>query len=180
MRKIVHEKIEFSDPALSSLVNKVLQGNRETVICGLNGSAPPLVTSILFEHIERTLLYVSPSEEEAKNAARDLSFFLGEEEVCLFPPCDILSLDDTLSHQRDISAKRVSILYQLLLGKPAIVVVPLSALTQKVMPMNTIMDYTEDISAGDCLERDRFIEKLIEGGYERVSLVEGGGEFSER
>ena len=180
MRKRVHEKIEFSDPALSSLVNNVIQGNRETLICGLNGSAPALVTAILFDTIERPLIYVSPSEDEAKNAVRDLSFFLGEEKVSLFPSCDILSLDDTLSHQRDISAQRVKILYQLLSGIPAVFVVPLSALTQKVMPMNAIMEYTDDITVGDCLERDRFIEKLIEGGYERVSLVEEIGEFSER
>jgi len=180
VRKRVHEKIEFPDPALTSLVNTVLRGNRETVICGLNGSAPSLVTALLFEHIGRTLIYVTPTEEEAKNALRDLSFFLGEEKVLLFPPCDILSLDDTLSHQRDISAQRVKVLYQLLSGSPAVFVVPLSALTQKVMPMNAIMEYTEDIVTGANLERDRFIEKLIEGGYERVSLVEERGEFSAR
>jgi transcription-repair coupling factor (superfamily II helicase) len=180
VRKIIHTKKGYSDPALINLLDKVLQGERATTICGLNGSSHALVTSILFNNTKRTLLYISPSDEEANNAFRDLIFFLGEENVCLFPSCDILYLDDVLSYQRDISARRVRILYKLLSGKPSVVVVPLSALVQKVMPMNVIMDYTEVVSKGDYLERERLIEKLIEGGYERASLVEEEGEFSVR
>ncbi|MCK9528405.1 MAG: transcription-repair coupling factor, partial [Syntrophales bacterium] len=67
-----------------------------------------------------------------------------------------------------------------LAGKPMVVVASTEALLQRVMPMEVLGDYLEMISPGDRRERERLEEKLIAGGYQRVSLVEEPGEFSLR
>ena len=59
-------------------------------------------------------------------------------------------------------------------------VIPARALMQKVPPREVIEGYAEWISVGDTRERDELARKLTEGGYGRVSLVEGRGEFSVR
>jgi len=51
---------------------------------------------------------------------------------------------------------------------------------QKVAPASVFDSYTETISIGDDRDRDRLAEKLIEGGYQKVPLVEEAGEFSLR
>ncbi|MBN2398202.1 MAG: hypothetical protein JXI32_07465, partial [Deltaproteobacteria bacterium] len=67
-----------------------------------------------------------------------------------------------------------------LTGQSSVVVAPLSALMQKVVPAALFESYIETISIGDTRDRDLFTEKLMTGGYQRVPLVEKEGEFSLR
>jgi transcription-repair coupling factor (superfamily II helicase) len=60
------------------------------------------------------------------------------------------------------------------------VVTSVDALIQKVIPKQEIIDYAELIVAGEEIERDRFIEKLVAGGYEHTSIVEEPGDFCVR
>ena len=180
MRKTVDKKTQFSDSSLRALIDNIHRGDDETDICGLQGSAKPFIASLLFRNAGKTILFITPSRKEALDAFRDLSFFLGEENVLLFPPWDIVHPDDTLSRQNENATGRAGVLSRLLSGKPAVVVAPLSALMQKVAPASVFDSYTETISIGDERDRDRLAEKLIEGGYQKVPLVEEAGEFSLR
>lgn len=58
--------------------------------------------------------------------------------------------------------------------------IPARALMQKVIPREVLEGYREWISVGDTRERDGLAQKLMEGGYIRVTLVEGKGEFAVR
>ncbi|MBW2648602.1 MAG: hypothetical protein JRC53_02105, partial [Deltaproteobacteria bacterium] len=180
MRKTVDKKTQFSDSSLRALIDKIHRGDDETDICGLQGSAKPFIASLLFRNTGKNLLFITPSRKEAIEAFRDLSFFLGEEDVLLFPPWDIVHPDDTLSRQNENATGRAGVLSRLLSGKSAVVVAPLSALIQKVAPAEIFESYIETISIGDDRDRDRLAEKLIEGGYQKVPLVERAGEFSLR
>jgi len=180
VRKTVDKKTQFSDSSLRALIDNIHRGDDETDICGLQGSAKPFIASLLFRNAGKTILFITPSRKEALDAFRDLSFFLGEENVLLFPPWDIVHPDDTLSRQNENATGRAGVLSRLLSGKPAVVVAPLSALMQKVAPASVFDSYTETISIGDERDRDRLAEKLIEGGYQKVPLVEEAGEFSLR
>jgi len=180
VRKIVDKKTQFSDSSLRVLVNKIHGGEKETDICGLQGSSKAFIASILFRNTGKVLLFITPSRKEALDAFRDLSFFLGGEDVLLFPPWDIINPDDTLSRQNENATGRAGVLSRLLSGKPAVVVAPLSALMQKVAPASVFDSYAETISIGDDRDRDELSEKLIEGGYQKVPLVEEAGEFSLR
>ena len=51
---------------------------------------------------------------------------------------------------------------------------------QMVLPVRAWFDYVETIALGDMRDRDQLVEKLIAGGYKRVSLVEEKGEFGVR
>ncbi len=180
MRKIVDRKTEFSDPSLRVLVNNIHRGDDETDICGLQGSAKSFIASLLFRNTEKSLLFITPSRKEALETFRDISFFLGEEDVLFFPSWDIVHPDDTFSRQNENAAGRAGVLSRLLSAKPAVVVAPLSALMQKVAPAKVFNSYMETVSIGDYRDRDKLAKKLIEGGYQKVPLVEEAGEFSLR
>ena len=85
MRKIVDKKTQFSDSSLRVLIDKIHRGDDETDICGLKGSSKAFIASLLFRNTEKTILFITPSCKESLDAFRDLSFFLGEEDVLLFP-----------------------------------------------------------------------------------------------
>jgi len=85
VRKIVDRKTEFLDSSLRALVNNILRGDEAMDICGLPGSAKPFIASLLFRNTGKTILFITPTLKEALDAFRDLSFFLGGEDVLLFP-----------------------------------------------------------------------------------------------
>ena len=179
MRKIVDVRKHPTDPVLRDLLERFARGEDPLRVGGLEGSARNFILSLLFGHLHRTLAVVTPTEKEAETCLRDLSFFLGEDQALLLPPWDLLTTD-MFAFQRETELARLEVLHRLLYGGPAIVVIPAQALMQKVVPREVLDGYVEWISVGDTRERDDLAKKLTEGGYGRVTLVEGKGEFSIR
>ncbi|MBN1665185.1 MAG: transcription-repair coupling factor [Deltaproteobacteria bacterium] len=179
MRKIIETKKLPTDPVFSALLAAVGGGEKLSRVTGLRGSAKALLFSVLFNHLPRTLVVVSPTEKEAREVYQDISFFLGDEPVFLYPPWDVLSTD-MLAFQREAELQRIDIFCRLWLGMPLVIVVPVKALIQKVIPRDVFTGYVQEISIGAFIDRDDLILKLIEGGYNRTTLVEQKGEFSVR
>jgi transcription-repair coupling factor (superfamily II helicase) len=179
VRKIIETNTFCSDPALQAFLDRICQGETSTTVTGLRGSAQSFILSFLAKRIKKSILLISPGMEEARNTFQDFSFFLGEENVVFFPPWDVVP-PDMLSSQRDVTLKRIETLFRLFMKQPAVVVAPVKAISQKVIPVSVLGEYMETIAIGDFLERDRLVTKLIEGGYRRVPLVEEKNEFSVR
>jgi len=161
------------------LLDRLSRGENRISVCGLRGSLKSLIFSVLGASTRRPVIYITPTVEASRDAFRDFAFFLGESGVFLYPPWDLVPLD-ALSSQREIRSKRVEILLRLSAGDASVVVVPVEALLQKVIPACVLTNYVETVSLGDVLDRQQLVKKMIEGGYKRVSLVEEEGEFSVR
>lgn len=182
MRKTVAKKQYSIDPVLGSFLDSLSEGREQLVAAGLHGSSRALVLALAFRRLNRTTLAVLPTREEAESFFNDLSFFLEPGDVFIHVPWDLklLSSDEILSVQQEAVRSRMRVLTRLLAGKPMVVVASTEALLQRVMPMAVLGDYLEMISPGDRCEREGLEERLIAGGYQRVSLVEEPGEFSLR
>ena len=72
---------------------------------------------------------VNPTEREALDMARDMSFFLGPDRVLHYPPWDVVSTD-LFAFQRDVELARLEVLCRLLSPSPALIVLSLKALMQ--------------------------------------------------
>ncbi len=180
MRKRIYKDALISDSSLRALIEKIHRGDGQTDICGLKGSSRAFIASLVFKNIKKTTLFITASGKAALSTFRDISFFLGGEDILFLPPWELVPPDDTLSRQSDIATERAGTLSQILSGKPRLIVAPLNALMQKVAPLESFKTYLETISIGDFRDRDALAEKLVEGGYQRVPLVEKPGEFSLR
>ena len=176
MRKIVDQRARPGDPVLRELLERLAGGQEAVRVGGLEGSARRFLLAQLFRQLGRTLIVTVPTEPEALAARRDLAFFLGEEQALLLPAWDLLTTD-MFAFQRETELARLEALHRLTYGGPAVVVVPARALLQKVMPREVLEGYVSWISVGDTIERDELARRLAEGGYGRVALVEGKGEF---
>jgi len=179
VRKIVEVRRGPGDPAFRGLLEGLARGEGLISVAGLEGAARAFQIALFFRRLRRTIVVVSPTEKEAVSFFRDLSFFLGEGQALLLPSWDLLTTD-MFAFQRETELSRLEVLHRLAYGAPAVVAIPARALLQKVIPREALEAYREPISIGDTRERDELARKLGEGGYSRVTLVEGKGEFSVR
>ena len=179
MRKIVENRKNPSDPALRELLERLGRGEERIAVGGLEGSARAFLVALLFRQLRRPLIVISPTEKEADACVRDLSLFLGEDQAVLLPSWDLLTTD-MFAFQRETELARLEVFHRMAYGGPAVLVIPARAFMQKVIPREVLESYVEWISVGDIRERDELVRKLTEGGYGRVTLVEGKGEFSVR
>jgi len=179
VRKIVENRKNPVDPALRELLERLGRGEQRIAVGGLEGSARAFLMALLFRQLRRPLIVISPTEKEADACVRDLSLFLGEDQAVLLPSWDLLTTD-MFAFQRETELARLEVFHRLAYGGPAVLVIPARALMQKVIPREVLEGYVEWISVGDIRERDELVRKLTEGGYGRVTLVEGKGEFSVR
>lgn len=179
MRRIVTKEKTRDHHPFSALFNSINEG-QELHVSGLSGSSKSFFLSLISKRIDRPLVIVTPTEKEAKEIHQDISCFLdAERDIFLYPPWEALSTDMP-AFQQDVELSRTEILSRLLIEKPSIVVVPVKALMQKVIPVKVLKDYMEEISIGDLVDRDALVQKLADGGYTRVTLVDEKGQFSVR
>ena len=128
------------------------------------------------------LLVVASSTKQAEQLIEDLRFFAGNQElpILFFPPYNILPFK-FLSYHTETAGHRIRVLYQLLEETaPAVVVTTVGALLQKLVPRHEISRYAELVIAGEEIERDYLVSKLISGGYVKTAIVEEPGDFSIR
>ncbi len=179
MRKIITRQQTDFDRAFSELVGAIDAGETGIRIAGLQGAAWTFLIAVLFTRIQKTLVLVTANEQEAVRFHNDLTFFLDERDVLLYPPWDILSVD-LFSVRREVEIPRIEVLCRMLSGHPSIIVVPYLAMLQKTMPRTVLEEYRQNISIGDNLDRELLAAKMIAGGYHRTTLVEEPGAFSIR
>ncbi len=165
--------------SLQSLINRI-PGRLSGIDCmGLSGSAKAYFASRLYIEHKVPISVIVPSSKDGEKFIEDLQFFLNKIEppILYFPPYNILPFK-FLSYHNETAAKRIRTLYRMIGSeKPPIVVTTVGALLQKIIPKQEICNYAELIMAGEEIDRDSLIEKLIAGGYVRSLIVEEPGDF---
>lgn len=148
-------------------------------ISGLYGSSRAYLLSAIFRELGKPLLAVTEGPESAEAFAGDLRFFLGSEDVLLYPAPEVLPFEPQPAHQ-DIQARRMEALFRLVSGKAVILVTPAANLMQKVTPREDLSRKSLVIRKGEETDRDALTVSLMDSGYSRMSMVEERGEISVR
>ncbi len=153
------------------------------VICtGLSGSEKAYFVNRLYMKHRAPVVVITSSTKEAETCLEDLDFFSQKScpPLMYFPPYNITPFK-YLSYHNETAAKRIRLLYQLVVGDvPPMVVTTISALMQRLLPKQELCDYAELVMVEEDIDRDRLAEKLTTSGYERSSMVEEPGDFSIR
>ncbi len=168
------------DFPLSNLVQWAKEGSQEVHVVGLHGSSKAFILSLLALESGLPLLVITPRPTDAENFSEALCFFTKpEREILTFPPWETSPYDELPSHQ-EIVGQRVRALSQAAVQNGTIIVTSIQALIQRAMIPHTLEQLSIALNRGDEIEREEFIERLIRGGYTRVTLVEEKGDFSVR
>lgn len=169
---------------LLALLDTIKTGTRQVSLSGLWGSSKALIPALIYKETRRTCLIITPTWQAAMDFQDDLAFFLrqlgGEpDKIRLFPQWE-LSPYEFLSPHRETVAERFTTLDKLLNHEKILVITPVEALMQKLLPRRVLYQFTQYIAVGAEINRDQLIEQLIYMGYHPVEIVEAQGEFSVR
>jgi transcription-repair coupling factor (superfamily II helicase) len=160
----------------------ILAHGRRIEVCGVSGSERAYLLAAIQSRRRMPMLVVVASMEEGQRLADDLRFFSHHQNVpVLFFPAYHLLPFKFLSYHNETAAERIRVLYRLMAeDAPLVVVAPVQALLQKLLPRQILSQYAELVQEAEDIDRERLIAKLISGGYLRTAIVEEPGDFSVR
>lgn len=147
----------------------------------LYGSALSLAIATLAQDSGRFITLITPDMPSAQKLKYELSFFSAESklDILTLPDWETLPYDVFSPHQ-DIISERLSTLYHLPRLKQGILILPLSTLMHRLMPLDYINDNTLLLNRGMTLDIAEFRRDLEKRGYQCVNNVYEHGEFAVR
>jgi transcription-repair coupling factor (superfamily II helicase) len=149
-------------------------------IAGLTDSAKSLVLSVLVQEIKRPIILVVPDNHLGARFQLEL-LNLSRYPVHIFPASEVSPYEQVLSSPDNI-ASQLEVLEQFVQNpdQACFVIVPASALLQRVLAKETLVSSTLTLKVGQTIDSNDIARKLTNIGYTRESVVTLRGEFSIR
>jgi transcription-repair coupling factor (superfamily II helicase) len=144
---------------------------------GFLSSWAAILAATLYDWQHPSLILV-PGPERLVSFAADLETLLGQpNRIFSFPPHPtLLSGDTDIAITRD----RIAAIDALHRHRNPIIVTTPFAICQPTVPVTVYEQSALTVRIGETHERDKLVEHLIAGGYERVTQVEAPGQFAVR
>ena len=161
------------EPSLRAVIG------RAPVVAVPEAGRPLFVATLARTSTRRPILVTVPTGAEAERVAHDLGAFLPPDEIEHYPAWETLPFE-RVSPSLETMGRRLRVLWRLRTGQPpAVLVAPVRALLQRLGP------HVEDIDpvvvrAGEPVDRDALVERLVAMGYRREYQVEARGEVAVR
>ncbi|HLR35943.1 MAG TPA: transcription-repair coupling factor [Tissierellales bacterium] len=177
------QKNMLIDPLLNmrpymELIESIDNETTPIAIHGLSEGSIGHFAYVLNQHKNRTILIVTSDQLKAKKIFEDIKNYK-DDRVEFFNGKEILLYDVEAFSQEGIY-ERLKVLSRLNEGENIIVVTYVEALLNKVLSKNLFNKYTTKLEYGQIITLERLTENFISQGYERVTQVEGVGQFSIR
>ena len=165
---------------LASKITGLLPGEKLN-LSGWVGSSPAFSIAKWYLATEKPALILTNHLKEAQTFHEDLKFYLqGHAPVTMFPSLDLRPYYH-LSPNAEPIHTQIQILWQLKQAKEkGLWVVPLKALTQKLISPKLFDTVTQTIIRDQEIDLNKLINDLTHLGYERTPLVEDVGTFAVR
>ncbi len=163
------------DPALVGVM-----GKRDALLAVPEAARPLTIASIAAE-TERTPVVVAvPTSSEAERLRSDLSMYLGEDDVALFPAWETLPFE-RISPNVETMGRRLEVLWRLQDPEraPRVIVASARSLVQRLGPGVDELDPII-VGVGDQIDISDLSQRLVDAGYRREPQVESRGHFAVR
>jgi transcription-repair coupling factor (superfamily II helicase) len=155
------------------------QPGSRTAVGPLHGASSTLLIGELGAG-ERLLVVLTEDSSQAQVIARELPFFLDPTvDILQLPDWETLPYDNFSPHQ-DIVSERLRSLHRLPRAQRGVLIVPMSALLQRLPPGHYIEANSLSLCRGQQLDVDALREALTRSGYRSVPTVYEHGEFAVR
>jgi transcription-repair coupling factor (superfamily II helicase) len=173
-----------------------LLGSSDSVVAVSESARPAVLAAVASLGSAPVVLIATPTMREAENLAHDLGAFAGPESVDLLPAWETLPFE-RISPAVETMGRRMRAMWHLRHARrsaegeapdgdasstsvgPRLVVAPVRALLQRLGPR---VEDTEPIRvrAGQEIDPDELVRRLVEAGYRREYQVEHRGELAVR
>jgi len=172
-----------TDPRVRAIKEAIAAGTNPTLV-GRLGSYVGLVLAALRRETGRLPVLVVPDEARALELQLAMTFFEAAEHT-LEPIPTLRALNhhpfSGMSPSRRLVMERTATLFRLVHGlEVSAVVIPATALLDRVVPTRVLADRAELVIAGDTLDRQGLLSFLASSGYHPVGSVEDPGTYAIR
>lgn len=128
----------------------------------------------------KPLLLIAPDSLSAARLVEEMRFFSGTPaRIIAFPDWETLPYDHFSPHQ-DIISERLTVLHQLLVGQPCVIVTTIFTLMHKLPPTDYLAQHGFVLHKGERIVLDTLRAQLTNAGYHHVTQVREHGEFAVR
>ncbi|SHJ34519.1 transcription-repair coupling factor [Malonomonas rubra DSM 5091] len=178
---------EFHDikhATVKSFVDGLCSHRQTSEVLGLHGSSDAYLLARLLPEHAGLLVILTAELPQARQLAADLQFYHHRPaEIALLPNWE-LSPYDPLTPHPELEAIRMTTLAALARGELKVLVLPVRALMQKLIPRQVLANVALELTAENESEqeypREQLTENLLQLGYQPVPLVEERGSFAVR
>ncbi|MDK2820640.1 MAG: hypothetical protein PWP31_605 [Clostridia bacterium] len=154
------------------------QGVNEALVYGLPEGLKGLWIASMTNKFH-TLIVITSGNEEAQRLLADLNTFGLRREIASFPSDGFLPVE-MYAHSPELSNKRLKVLTDLISGCVRVLIVPIDALSRKLIPLEIFKKSLFKLEIGQIIEREDLLKKLINLGYRREEVVEAPGQLAVR
>ena len=162
-----------------SLIAGIDEGLKEQLVSGLTGSSRSMMLASIYNQTNKSILLVTHNLLQAQKFQEDLSNFIPEEELYIFPVNELIAADLSVASP-ELRGQRVETLNFWSHEKRGIVIVPISGVRKFLPPKEVWKNYQFPFTLGEDLELEAMLHRFIAMGYSRVDMVSSPGEFSIR
>ena len=166
-----------NSPPFKDLARKLASGDQEVAMRGGAGSLSAFAIAGIEEAVPGPVVVVCADEERAEALRNDLERLV--EDVGYFPSWDVAHWDGRSPHLDGVGL-RMEALDQLHRGAGGIVVAPIEALMGHTLSPDLFDLSVKTIRLDREISPLALADHLVEIGYERVTTVEGVGQFGLR
>ncbi len=159
---------------------EALAGKRSSVLAVPESSRAIVIAALTESNLRRPIVIATPTGTMAEQLVEDLRWYLGDDNVALFPAWETLPFE-RVSPGVHTMGMRMRTMWQLRQGDkaPAVIVAGTRALLQKLAPESTNIEPIH-VRKGLSFDIDALCERLVTFGYRRETIVEHRGEFARR
>lgn len=147
-------------------------------VFGLGEAHRPNMASALYARFGTQTLVVAPSAQAAGRLFEEISAY--HKNALLFPIREMPLNARSYVQSQELEFRRLNVLTRLASGESLLVVAPIEALMQRLVPKERIVSCTHTLSIGMEVSPDRLIQKFIDAGYVREEVCEGRGQIARR
>lgn len=176
MNYLVNPLLEMEE--YRQILDTVKRYAAPVVISGPSDSQKAHLAYSVVENLNCRGLFVASNELQARKMYDDFSFFFGED-VLFFSSKEVM-LYDVEAKSYDAIYQRIRALDRIIGGSYRFIVTSVEAIAHKLIPRELFISNTLSLALGGRLDPSWISEKLVSMGYERVTTVEGMGQFAIR
>ena len=163
---------------VQQILSGIHKGLKEQLVTNLTGSSKTLLAGAIYKDTNRTQLVVAQNLLQAQKMYEDLNSVIGGN-VYLYPANELIASEIAVSSP-ELRAQRLEVLNFLASGNVGVIVTPITGIIDFLPSPELWKDYQVKLEVGLDVDLEALTYKLVQMGYERVSMVESQGEFSIR
>jgi transcription-repair coupling factor (superfamily II helicase) len=148
-------------------------------VYGVGSSVKVALVALNASRLQKPAIIIVPTKEQQTAWMADLQFFAPDLPVSLFPLVDKADFTAT-AKSMERAACQMEVLGMLVQRIPCAVVATAEEAAQYVLNPNQLEQAAFQLDVQKEYDRDDVLRHLVDGGYERVDMVERRGHFSVR